>query len=305
MFGPSPNVLFRLGALKKSAVIENDDWYRLVAPMFLHAGIVHYVLDMIALFYLGGGVERRHGTPETIIVFLLTAIGGNIASTLFMSQPLSVGAAGGIFGLLGVCLSDFAMNWDLLTLKNHRDVLDPAHKGFPFGVAIFWLSTVIFINAILGLTPYIDQFAHITGFFFGIGFGIPFLRWLKGPGFFGPISPGKHLLCGLGRFCLFTVTMSVFFILAFLLLKSDGDPLCDVCRHISCVPFPFGTNETWWQCDDCDLAEGIIVQDSPSTVVEFSCPGSAETVQIDLMEEKVDPALIQESWGNYCRQYCH
>jgi membrane associated rhomboid family serine protease len=303
MLGPSPDALLRLGALERTRVIENNEWFRLVAPMFLHAGLVHFVLNMLALFFIGGIVERKHGTAEVILVFMFTGIGGNIASTLFMSPSISVGASGGIFGLLGVCLADIMINWDLLTLKNYRDVLDPAFKGFPYGTVLFGIFAEIAINVMVGLTPYVDQFAHVAGLLYGIGFGIPFLRWLKGPGFFGGHSRVRRNLCGLTRSLLFALTITSFVVMLTLLINSDGEPLCPDCQYISCLPFPFWKEETWWQCDECDLTVAKLRQLTPSTLIDLTCPGS-EIVEVDLLEANVDRVVIQESLSGYCRQLC-
>lgn len=302
-FGPSPDVIFRMGALDRKAVLEEGEWYRLVAPMFLHAGLIHFALNMLGLFFVGGTVERRHGTAETILVFLLTAIGGNMASTLFMSPSVSVGASGGILGLLGVCLADVVINWDLLTLKNHRDILDPVYKSLPFGMALFWLMIEILVNILMGFTPYVDQVAHIAGVLFGVGFGIPFLQWLKGPGFFGTQSTRRICLCGLARFCLFALSMAAFLTMMFYLMNNDDKPVCENCRYLSCVPFPFWQKKTWWECDECDLTTGKIDRFESTTVVEFTCPGF-DTIQVDLSDANVDRTLIQQNFSNYCREYC-
>ena len=303
LFGPNPDVLFRMGALQRMAVLEEGEWHRLVAPMFLHAGLIHFTLNMLALFFIGGPVESRHGTAETILVFLLTAIGGNIASALFMSPLISVGASGGIFGLLGIYLADVLINWNLLTLTNYRDILDPAYNGFPYGMVLFWLATDVLVNIVVGLTPYVDQFAHIAGLVFGVGFGVPFLQWWRGPGFFGTNSSRRLCICGIARFCLFTTTMAAFLTMMFLLMNNDNEPLCENCRYLSCVPFPFWQENTWWDCDKCDLTIGKINRFTPTTVVELTCP-DFDTIQVDLSEADVDRTLIRESLPNYCREYC-
>ena len=96
MLGPSPDVLFRLGALDRRAVIEEDEWFRLLAPMFLHAGLVHFALNMLALFFIGGAVERRHGTPEAILIFPimmnLSIIAVNSADPRLVPTLQSLGA---------------------------------------------------------------------------------------------------------------------------------------------------------------------------------------------------------------------
>jgi len=296
-FGPNPDVLFRMGALDRIAVVEDGEWYRLVASIFLHAGLIHFALNMLAVFFIGRTVESRHGTAETILVFLLAAIGGNVASTLFTSPSISVGGSGGIVGLLGVCIADIIINWDALTLKNQRDKLDLAYKSVPYGMALIWLVVEVIVNVFLGFTPYVDQIAHMAGLVFGIGFAIPFLQ-LRGPGFFGRSSPTKRCICGVVQFCLFVVTMATFLTLTFLLMNNDGEPLCETCHYLSCVPFPFWEEEKWWNCDKCDLAIGKVNLVAPTPVMELTCP-SFGTIQVDLFE-----GLIQSNVSTYCREYC-
>ena len=305
MLGPSPDTLLRLGALQREAVLQDDEYYRLFAPIVLHAGVIHYAVNVLATLFIGGAVERRHGTVPTTLLFLVTAVGGNIASALFMpSTSISVGSSGGIFGLLGVCLSDILINWDLLLLKTYRDVLDPAHKGFPMISVIFWLIVEITMNALLGLTPYVDQFAHIAGLFFGLGLGVPFLQWLRGPGFFGPTSRSKQLCCGFARFFLFVLAVATLILLTFLLVENDGGSVCESCRYISCAPLPFWGEKSWWKCDDCDLVHGKLLHNVPTTVIELTCPGGVGAMEVDLIEPNMDRQEIEENLSDYCREYC-
>ncbi len=74
--------------------------------MVLHAGIIHYCLNMLALWFVGSAVEQCHGTLASAILFIIPAVGGLILSALLLPQYISVGASGGIFGLVGACLAD-------------------------------------------------------------------------------------------------------------------------------------------------------------------------------------------------------
>jgi len=152
MVGPSPQVLIDLGALSSERIVEFDEWHRLVVPTILHAGVVHYVINMFALWYVGVAVERIHGTAETAFVFLISAVGGNLLSALFMPHTISVGASGGIFGLLGTCLADVFVNWDLITIRE-----DEKRYRFPYAWVFFWLFVEVLITIVAGLTPYIDN----------------------------------------------------------------------------------------------------------------------------------------------------
>jgi membrane associated rhomboid family serine protease len=95
-----------LGAKQTSLIVIHGEWYRLFSPMFLHAGVIHYVLNMIALWFIGKAVEQCHGSMAAAILFIIPAVGGTILSALFLPEYISVGASGGIFGLIGACVAD-------------------------------------------------------------------------------------------------------------------------------------------------------------------------------------------------------
>jgi membrane associated rhomboid family serine protease len=48
----------------------------------------------------------------------IPALGGTILSAIFLSEYITVGASGGIFGLIGAYLADICMNWSLLFSKH-------------------------------------------------------------------------------------------------------------------------------------------------------------------------------------------
>lgn len=66
--------------------------------MHYQAGLVHYVINMLALRFVGAAVEMSHGWFAAFIIFTLSAVGGTILSAIFLPDAISVGASGGIFG---------------------------------------------------------------------------------------------------------------------------------------------------------------------------------------------------------------
>jgi hypothetical protein len=44
MVGPSAETLLDLGAKQSSLIVNEGQWYRLIAPMVLHAGVIHFLL---------------------------------------------------------------------------------------------------------------------------------------------------------------------------------------------------------------------------------------------------------------------
>src|SRR2546425_7211892 len=55
-----------------------------VTYMFLHAGILHLVLNMLMLFFFGSSVEDRMGGRVFVLFYLLCGIGGAGAAVIFM-----------------------------------------------------------------------------------------------------------------------------------------------------------------------------------------------------------------------------
>jgi len=104
--GISGRVLFQLGA-RQSIAILSGEWWRLVMPMFLHAGLLHLGMNSLFLVDIGPQVERIYGSARYLFIYVSTGICSFIASTvwnLWMYQGfgIGIGASGALAGLIGV-----------------------------------------------------------------------------------------------------------------------------------------------------------------------------------------------------------
>ena len=91
-----------LSASGETAGVATGEYYRLITAAFLHAGVVHLLLNMFALAALGPQLETALGRTRFAALYLLSALGGSTAAFLLApSSTLSVGASGAIFGLFG------------------------------------------------------------------------------------------------------------------------------------------------------------------------------------------------------------
>ena len=135
-------------AMNGVAVAVFDEWYRLITAAFLHAGLMHLALNMLALWLVGGAVESRLGRWRYLVVYLLSALGGSVLSYA-VDSPLqtSVGASGAVFGLFGALF--------VLMLRLRFDV-----GG---------LIAIIAINVVIGFVPgfNINWRAHLGGLLVG------------------------------------------------------------------------------------------------------------------------------------------
>ena len=142
--------LLKFGANYKPLVLAGEYW-RLIASAFLHDGIIHLICNMYALYVIGPQLENFFGKTRFLIIYLFSAIAGNLLSLTF-SSAVSVGASGAIFGLFGSLLY-FGYYYRVYLGNVLRTQLIP----------------VIMINILFGLvTPGIDNAAHIGGLIGGI-----------------------------------------------------------------------------------------------------------------------------------------
>jgi len=83
-------------------VALGDQYYRLATAMFLHAGLAHIAVNMLALWVIGPQLESLFGHVRYTVLYLVAGLGGSVASFWFSSpNVVGVGASGAIFGLMG------------------------------------------------------------------------------------------------------------------------------------------------------------------------------------------------------------
>ncbi len=137
--------------LVKSAYFGGEWWRLFTAPM-LHGGILHFVMNALALLYLGKRLEVFGRWPHVPMVFLFSALVGGEASARF-THATSVGASGGLMGWLGFLL--------VFETLHARLVPRSAKRRLVGGVVL---------TAFIGLIGYrfIDNAAHFGGLVAGM-----------------------------------------------------------------------------------------------------------------------------------------
>lgn len=142
--------LITYGAKYNPAIIDGE-WWRIVTSMFMHIGIIHLGMNMLALYYLGTAVEQIFGLTRFMVMYMLAGIGAGIAS-FALTNSVSAGASGAIFGMFGALLY-FGVIHRKLFLQT-------------MGTSILF---IIGINLVFGFTvPAIDNSAHIGGLIAGL-----------------------------------------------------------------------------------------------------------------------------------------
>ena len=129
------------------------DWLRLFMAPFLHGHPLHWALNAAGLWYLGRRVEALASWPHLVMVFLMAMLAGGIATgELLVGRP-SVGASGGLLGLLGFLL--------VFETLHPRLVPHPTRRRLFAGLLLTFL---------VGFVGYrfIDNYAHGGGLAAGV-----------------------------------------------------------------------------------------------------------------------------------------
>lgn len=154
---PSANDLIKYGA-NFNALLYNGEYYRLITHLFVHVGILHITVNMVALYSLGRNIEQYLGSGIFFCLYMLSGIAGGIASALWHAFSVSGGASGAIMGLAG---ADLAITF-------FRQEYSRYHGSA--------LVTIVFNLLIGSIIPFIDNVAHIGGLIFGFVFTIAVVK---------------------------------------------------------------------------------------------------------------------------------
>ncbi|XP_052514814.1 inactive rhomboid protein 1 isoform X1 [Budorcas taxicolor] len=190
-----------------------DQFYRLWLSLFLHAGVLHCLVSVCFQMTVLRDLEKLAGWHRIAIIYLLSGVTGNLASAIFLPYRAEVGPAGSQFGILACLFVELFQSWQILA-RPWR--------------AFFKLLAVVLFLFTFGLLPWIDNFAHISGFISGLFLSFVFLPY---------VSFGKFDLYR--KRCQIIVFQLVFLgLLAGLVVLFYFYPVrCEWCEFLTCIPF--------------------------------------------------------------------
>ena len=94
------DVLFVMGGKVASNIAAGEYW-RLITPIMLHAGLFHLLINVFTQCMFGIQLEREWGASQIAVIYAVAGIYGNVLSVLFAPNALSIGCSGSVFGLFG------------------------------------------------------------------------------------------------------------------------------------------------------------------------------------------------------------
>jgi membrane associated rhomboid family serine protease len=133
-------------------MVSSGEWWRLITSGFLHASILHIGSNMLALFFIGRGLEPVLGALRLGLIYFVSLAAGSLGVMILEPGALSIGASGAIFGLMGAYVV-FARDRGISVMQSG-------------------IGPVILLNLVITFSiPGISKGAHIGGLIGGAAIG--------------------------------------------------------------------------------------------------------------------------------------
>ncbi len=132
-----------------------------MSAQYLHINFIHFFGNVLTILIFVSRVEYTFGWWKTLIIFVISGIGGNIFTCLTNPSDsiVKAGASTSLYGIIGAIIGYVILNWKGL------DIVGRLLKCQLVFVA------VIIVLFIFVLTPYsdnIDYMGHLGGFLTGL-----------------------------------------------------------------------------------------------------------------------------------------
>ena len=151
-------ILGKWGSFSYALAIKDLQLWRVITHVYLHAGVIHMVMNLAALLVVGKCVEKRLGGIHYLLVFNLIAILDAVIVCFIYTERNSVGASGGIFGIIGIAI--------VMCIKKQM-------KLKKSGIIYLIVFTIISISPLLGMDTLV---VHLLSLILGVLYGMVTIR---------------------------------------------------------------------------------------------------------------------------------
>ena len=141
---------------------QDNQWWRLITPMFIHFSFAHLAFNCLWIYILGEKIERIDGSLTFISIVIFTAVSSNLLQFFWNGSSLFGGLSGVIYGLIGFCM--------IIEMDSSQDIYD-----IPPGLYLFMIIWMILgFMGVLELFGFgsVANFAHLGGLVSGIIFAM-------------------------------------------------------------------------------------------------------------------------------------
>ncbi len=133
------------------AILERGEVWRLITYGLLHLGFTHLLFNLCFLAYTGYHLERAAGRRNLVLIYFFSVVLGGCLSMLLTPLPPSMGASGGVFGLIAATV---VLGW-----KHWDDIPDRARRYFGWA-----LLPYLVVSGVSGMVSEdVDNWSHLGG----------------------------------------------------------------------------------------------------------------------------------------------
>ncbi|MCD2136888.1 rhomboid family intramembrane serine protease [Salinicoccus halitifaciens] len=167
------NILGSLEMVDRLAVshpaVAGGDYHRLLTSTFMHSGVEHFLFNITALFVLGKFVESLYGKWRMLLTYVLTGTLASLFSLMFLTDAVSLGASGAVYGLLGVIVVHLLLN-----------------KSLGYKLLSQVALALVAIAVLSSLFSNVNHYAHLGGLISGLLLGVLYnpyrlqMKWYLG-----------------------------------------------------------------------------------------------------------------------------
>ncbi len=126
------------GGLCGNQLSGGGEPFRIVTGAFLHAGPLHLLMNMFALYVLGTLIEPIIGTARFIGIYFAALLAGSLGALLATDpSEVTVGASGAIFGLMAAAF----------VIARHRGIEQLASQ-----IGLFVVLNLVFTFSVPGIS---------------------------------------------------------------------------------------------------------------------------------------------------------
>ena len=147
--------------LSLSETLAKGQVWRLITPIFLHFGLLHFIFNALFIWVIGHRVEQLMGSTRYLVMILWVSVFSNFAQYMMTPNSIFGGLSGVVYGIIGFALV-------------HQSQVE--HSPLKMHTSLIVMAL---ISLLLGVFGIIDLFmagsvantAHVSGLIAGALFG--------------------------------------------------------------------------------------------------------------------------------------
>ena len=163
-FGPSVNVLIQFGAKDGELIIKDEEYWRLLSAIILHAGVYHLLGNIALQLLISGYLEHSWGVTRYFAIYFTCGIVGYMFSCCFLYDSVSVGSSGSIMGLLASWLFDILFALQKVRSSGESYKIGGQHVS----VMLYSILTALLLTLATSWSSGVDWASHAGGCLYGI-----------------------------------------------------------------------------------------------------------------------------------------